>query len=103
MKKKENINTSTDYRSRIKTLRESLGMTQEQLAEKVGRTTRAIRQVENGEAFPRISTLGKIAEALNAELIISLISKGDKEIPKEKEIIIPPSIEPDDLRFGEND
>jgi len=52
-------------------------MTQEQLANEVDRTPRSIRTIENGEAFPRISTLQKIADALNAELSISLIPKKD--------------------------
>ena len=66
-----------DYKDQIKILREALGMTQEQLAEKVDRTPRSIRQVENGEAFPRLTTLEKIAAALNAELKVSLIPKED--------------------------
>ena len=68
-----------DYKDQIKMLREVLGMTQEQLAQKVDRTPRSIRTIENGEAFPRITTLQKIADALNAELNISLIPK--KAIP----------------------
>jgi transcriptional regulator with XRE-family HTH domain len=66
-----------DYKDQIRTIREALGMTQEQLAKKVDRTPRSIRTIENGEAFPRISTLQKIADALNAELSISLIPKRD--------------------------
>jgi transcriptional regulator with XRE-family HTH domain len=103
MKKKENINSSSDYKAQIKNLRESLGMTQEQLAARVDRTPRAIRQVENGEAFPRISTLGKIAEALNAELIISLVPKENAGTIGNEEIKIPHNVGPDDLCFGEND
>ncbi len=64
-----------DYKDQIKMIREVLGMTQEQLAQKVDRTPRSIRTIENGEAFPRITTLQKIADALNAELNISLIPK----------------------------
>ena len=52
-------------------------MTQEQLAKKVDRTPRSIRTIENGEAFPRISTLQRIADALDAQLIIALIPKRD--------------------------
>lgn len=66
-----------DYKDQIRTIREASGMTQEQLAKKVDRTPRSIRTIENGEAFPRISTLQKIADALNAELSISLIPKRD--------------------------
>jgi transcriptional regulator with XRE-family HTH domain len=62
-----------DYKDQIKILREVLGITQEELAKRVDRTPRSIRTIENGEAFPRISTLQRIAHALNAELKISLI------------------------------
>ncbi len=64
-----------EFRYQIKTLREALGMTQKQLSFKVKRTIRSIRQIENGEAIPKITTLKKIAEALNTELTISLIPR----------------------------
>ena len=64
-----------EFQGQIKTLREALGMTQEQLSVKVGRTLRSIKQIENGEAMPKIITLKKIAEALNTELKISLIPR----------------------------
>lgn len=64
-----------EFQDQIKTLREALGMTQEQLSVKVGRTIRSIKQIENGEAMPKITTLKKIAEALNTELKISLIPR----------------------------
>jgi transcriptional regulator with XRE-family HTH domain len=65
------------YKNQMRKIRETSGMTQEQLAKKVDRTPRSIRTIENGEAFPRISTLQRIADALNAELIIALIPKRD--------------------------
>lgn len=66
-----------DYKDQIKIIREILGLTQEQLAKMVDRTPRSIRNIENGEAFPRITTLQKIADALNSELKISIIPKTD--------------------------
>lgn len=62
-----------EFKDQIKLLRETLGMTQEQLAKKVNRSLRSIQQIESGEAKPKISTLYKIAEALNTELRITLI------------------------------
>jgi transcriptional regulator with XRE-family HTH domain len=70
-----------DYKDQVKIIRESLGLTQEQLAKMVDRTPRSIRTLENGEAFPRISTLQKIAEALRADLTISLTPKTQTDIP----------------------
>lgn len=64
-----------DFKDQIKLLRETLGMTQEQLAKKVNRSLRSIQQIESGEAKPKISTLYKIAEALNTELRITLIPR----------------------------
>ena len=68
-----------DYKDQIKILREALGITQEELAKRVDRTPRSIRTIENGEAFPRISTLQRIAQALNAELKISLIPETETD------------------------
>jgi len=64
-----------DFKDQIKLLRESLGMTQEQLGKKVNRSLRSIQQIESGEAKPKISTLYRIAEALNTELNIALIPR----------------------------
>ena len=64
-----------DFKDQIKLLRETLGMTQEQLGMKVNRSIRSIQQIESGEAKPKISTLYKIAEALNTELRITLIPR----------------------------
>lgn len=99
------------YKEQIKAIRESLGMTQEQLAKLVDRTPRAIRTIENGEAFPRISTLQGIADALDAELNIFLVprkgilpplNEKDKAKGKGEEIIFPLE-ERNDICFGEND
>lgn len=95
-----------DYKSQVKMIRETLGMTQDQLAKTVELTPRAIRTIENGEAFPRINTLQKIAGALNAELHIFLAPKQDisgflKKECEEEEIKFP--YYEDDLRIGEND
>ena len=64
-----------DYKDQIRILRQSLGMTQAQLAKLVDRTPRSIRMIENGEAYPRVTTLQKLADELNADLIISLVPK----------------------------
>lgn len=64
-----------DYKDQIRILRQSLEQTQAQLAKLVDRTPRSIRMIENGEAYPRVTTLQKIADALNADLIISLVPK----------------------------
>ncbi len=75
------LSNCPDYKDQVKIIREALGLTQEQLAKMVDRTTRSIRTIENGEAFPRITTLQKIAEALHADLTISLTPRTQTDIP----------------------
>ncbi len=87
------LDNHPDYKEQIKALRESRGLTQEQLAKKVDRTTRSIRHIENGEAFPRITTLEKIAAALNAELKISLLPMGSAPPPVKEDETIPSQLE----------
>lgn len=65
------------FKNQIKTLREALGMTQEQLGKMVGLSWRSIQNIESGNAMPKISTLFKIADALNSELKIFLIPRKD--------------------------
>ena len=69
------LSSYPDFKDQIKLLRETLGMTQEQLARMVNRSLRSIQQIESGEAKPKISTLYKIAKALNTELKIALIPR----------------------------
>lgn len=52
---------------KIKELRIQEGLTQEELADKTGLSTRTIQRIENCEVGPRIYTLTAIAEALNVE------------------------------------
>jgi len=98
-----------DYKDQVNIIRESLGLTQEQLAKMVDRTPRSIRTLENGEAFPRISTLKKIAEALHADLTISLTPKTQTDIPgipgkqAEQNIDDPGPAEAEDPEFSLDD
>jgi DNA-binding XRE family transcriptional regulator len=90
-----------EYKDQIKIIRKALGLTQEQLARKIDHTPRSIRTIENGEALPKITTLQKIADALNAELIISLIPEKDiSEFLKEK---TEPAGDSNDFQIGETD
>jgi transcriptional regulator with XRE-family HTH domain len=96
-----------DYKEQIKAIREAAGMTQEQLAHKVDRTPRSIRTIENGEAYPRITTLQRIADALDAELHLFLVPKDDfspltKETDPEEEIKFPVT-DKGDITIGETD
>lgn len=61
--------------ARLRILR---GLSQAQLAEKVGTKQPSIARLENGSSFPSLSFLAKLAEALDAKLEISLIPETNK-------------------------
>jgi len=56
--------------ARLRILR---GLTQTQLAEKVGTKQPSIARLENGSSLPSISFLTKLADALDARLEINLL------------------------------
>ena len=55
--------------------RQSLGLTQKELAHLTGTTQSAIARLERGGRPPRIDTLMRIAEALDCDLIVRLEPK----------------------------
>lgn len=62
----------------MRLLREALGMTQTQLAKLIKAKQSAIAKIENDPAHDmQLSTLKKIAEALNCELVVNLVPKRD--------------------------
>ena len=71
---------------RLKELRESKGMNQEQLAEIVGLESRHISRIETGKSFTSIENIEKIANALNIDinLLFYFEHKQNKEILIEK-------------------
>ena len=62
----------------IRTLREVLGMTQAQLAERSGLAQSMIAGIESGQrSNPSLATINKLAEALNCNFISQLSPKMD--------------------------
>lgn len=55
---------------RVRLLREDHGMSQRELAERIGSTQPAIARLEAGGVSPSLGTLERIAEALNRALVI---------------------------------
>lgn len=53
---------------RIKTLRRRRGLTQEKLAERIGRTVDAVSNLERGKSLPSFETLEKLSGALETPL-----------------------------------
>ncbi len=55
-------------RIRIKELRARYGLTQDELAEKVGCARQTIIAIESGEGDPKLSTLVRIADVFGCEI-----------------------------------
>ena len=55
--------------------RAALGLSQQQLAERVGTTQSSIARLERGGRPPRIDTLRRIADALECELRVDLVPR----------------------------
>lgn len=57
-----------DLGNKIVELRKALSMTQEELAEQTGISTRTIQRIEQGDVTPRLATLKLLSEALDFDL-----------------------------------
>ena len=68
-----------DIGNQIQTMRVQLGLTKEELARMCGMTPLNVTKIENGVYNVPIDVVGKIADALNAELVIK---KKPIEYPK---------------------
>lgn len=55
---------------RVRNLRESRGISQQDLAERMGTTQSVISRLESGGAKPSLTTLERVGAALDAELVI---------------------------------
>ena len=62
---------------KIRTVRKDAGLTQTQLAERMGTTQHAVYMYERGENSPRIDTVVKIAEALKVPVEYLLSTESD--------------------------
>ena len=56
------------FGARIKEIRESRGLNQEQLAEKLDMESRHISRIETGKSFTTLENIDKIAKALNVDI-----------------------------------
>ena len=75
----EDYDINTELCQLIISTRNSLNITQNQLAEKSGVTQSNISKIENGSYRPSISTLKKIANALGKRLVIDFVDFVDGE------------------------
>lgn len=57
-----------NFGKRLRYLRHNRSLSQEQLAELIGRSVNFISMVENGDAAPSFETLERLAKALNTDV-----------------------------------
>jgi len=63
----------------IHNLREKRGLSQRELAERLGTTQSAIARLEAGNVSPSLPTLDRVAEALEVELVVSFVDLNDRK------------------------
>ncbi len=68
--------------TRVQTLRKLRGMTQEQLAEAIGKTVETVSNIERGEKLPRLTTVYSLCAVLEAKLS-DLLDPSEKVPDKE--------------------
>ena len=56
--------------AQLRALRRQRGLTQKELAEKIGQTQQRVAEIESGEFSPSLETLKPILQALRAELLL---------------------------------
>ena len=79
----------------LKTARESKGLTQSALAEKVGKDQAYISRLEAGRVAPQLATLTEIARALDLEIMLVPREK----VPAVKAMVQPAARTQDQLFF----
>jgi transcriptional regulator with XRE-family HTH domain len=60
-------------------LRMELGISQDELARRVGTSASAIARLESGQHHPSVETLRRVASAMNRELVISFSDVGPSQ------------------------
>lgn len=74
-----------DIGTSIKTLRKKKGISQKDLAQKVGIAGASLSQIENNAVFPQKSTINRICEELQIpSSYLLFFSIGEEDVPEEK-------------------
>ncbi len=63
---------ASDLAERVRSAREKVGITQADLAARIGSTQPAVARLEAGGVSPSLDTLSRIAAALDLELVVDL-------------------------------
>ena len=75
-----------DFGNRIKSLRLSRSMTQEQLAQKLGVSAQAVSKWENGQAIPDSAKMIRLSEVLNTDL--EYLTTGRNVVPSRPPVVV---------------
>lgn len=79
----------------IKALRLKQGMTQTQLADKVGMSTNAVSLLELGKTYPPKNTIEKLCEVFGiSQALFQLSTIEEEDFPEEKRVLYRALLEP---------
>lgn len=83
---REQLRSQHEYRRALIGARIAAGLTQKQLAQRMGTTQSAIARLESGTRTPTIDTLYHLAEALGIDFVIApgkplIVHRGDDSHP----------------------
>ncbi|MEM1618970.1 MAG: multiprotein bridging factor aMBF1 [Desulfurococcaceae archaeon] len=79
----EDLEVVEDYASRIRSARESLGWSQEVLAQKTGETVSTIKRIESGRLKPSIELARKLERVLGVKLLEPVVQEGASSKPSD--------------------
>lgn len=65
-----------EFAEQVRTLREQAGISQVELARRMGTSQSAVARLEGGGTMPTLDTLERVAAALGAELVVELRAAG---------------------------
>ncbi|MFH1064271.1 MAG: multiprotein-bridging factor 1 family protein, partial [Candidatus Woesearchaeota archaeon] len=66
-----------DYADKIRTVREKLGLTQEEFSKRLNERASAMQKIESGQFKPSIETARKLERLLRIQLVEQYDEKGD--------------------------
>lgn len=79
----------------VKRMRKKRGISQEELAKKLNRTTTTLSLIENGRKFPTTNRIKEICDGLGVKPIYLLLWALEKDdMPKGKEALFEAMVEP---------
>ena len=75
----------------VRTARLGVGLTQAQLAERIGTTQSAISRLESGRILPSLATLERVAKACGSALELHLVDGGATPTEFESDLALTPA------------